>query len=120
MTMYMKLMTAYGNSAGIDFKFNGVVANTLPAHRVIQHFQEAKGADVANKLVMSLYRQYFEEEKHPSSKETLMAACKEAGIDEGYDSVFTLANFRPLAMSPSLPREENTANFDPKRRGKSH
>lgn len=75
-------MSAYGVSAGINYKFGGTVANTLPAHRIIQHFQETKGSEVANKLVVSLYRQYFEEEKHPSSPETLLAACKEAGIDD--------------------------------------
>lgn len=82
MKMYTTLMSAYGVSAGINYKFGGVVANTLPAHRVIQHFQEAKGKDVADKIVSSLYRQYFEEEKHPSSEETLLAALKEAGVEE--------------------------------------
>lgn len=62
-------------------KFGGTVANTLQAHRIIQHFQETAGPTVTNALVNSLYRQYFEEEKHPSSKETLLTACKEAGID---------------------------------------
>jgi len=82
MKMYTTLMSAYGVSAGIDYKFGGQVANTLDAHRVIQHFQETKGLEVANKLIDSLYRQYFEEERHPSSEETLMTACKDAGIGE--------------------------------------
>ncbi|KAG4436772.1 hypothetical protein IFR05_007747 [Cadophora sp. M221] len=82
MKMYTTLMSAYGASAGISYKFNGTVANTLSAHRVIQHFQSLSGPLVADTLINSLYRQYFEEEKHPSSKETLMAACKEAGIPE--------------------------------------
>jgi predicted DsbA family dithiol-disulfide isomerase len=73
--MYTTLMTAYGASAGISYKFGGTVANTLQAHRVIQFFQEEVGAEVADKLINSLYRQYFEEEKHPSSDETLLAAC---------------------------------------------
>ncbi|KAE8449846.1 hypothetical protein EG329_007323 [Mollisiaceae sp. DMI_Dod_QoI] len=81
MTMYTTLMTAYGLSAGIHFKFGGTVANTLPAHRVIQYFQESLGPETADKLVNSLYHQYFEEEKHPSSKDTLLQACKEAGIN---------------------------------------
>lgn len=68
-------MTAYGASAGISYKFGGTVANTLQAHRMIQHFQDSKGAEVADELVNSLYRQYFEEEKHPSSHSTLLAAC---------------------------------------------
>jgi len=82
MQMYTTLMTAYGASAGISYKFGGTVANTLQAHRVIQFFQEEVGAEVADKLINSLYRQYFEEEKHPSSDETLLAACVEAGIPE--------------------------------------
>lgn len=83
MRMYTTLMSAYGASAGIAFKFGGTVANTLPAHRVIQYFQESKGAEVADRLVLALYRMYFEEERHPSSAETLLAACKEAGVEDG-------------------------------------
>ena len=30
----------------------------------------------------ALYKQYFEEEKHPSTPETLLEAAKAAGIDE--------------------------------------
>ena len=52
MKMYITLMTAYGVSAGIDFKFGGTVGNTMDAHRVIQHFQEEKGPEVADKIVL--------------------------------------------------------------------
>jgi len=82
MKMYTTLMSAYGASAGITYKFGGTVANTLQAHRVVQHFQDSHGPEVADKLINSLYRQYFEEEKHPSTHETLLAACKEAGISD--------------------------------------
>lgn len=82
MKMYQTLMGAYGQSVGINFKFHGTVANTLDAHRVVQHFQEEKGAKVADKLIASLYSQYFENECHPSSEETLLQACAEAGIPE--------------------------------------
>ena len=82
MKMYITLMTAYGKSCGINFKFGGKVANTLAAHRVIQHFQETQGEETADKIINSLYRQYFEEEKHPSEEKTLLQACTEAGIDE--------------------------------------
>jgi hypothetical protein len=66
----------------VKFKFGGKVANTLPAHRVIQHFQEKRGEETADKIISSLYRQYFEEEKHPSEEEIPLRACKEAGIKE--------------------------------------
>lgn len=75
-------MTAYGIGEGIDYKFTGTVANTLQAHRVIQHFQETKGPETSDKIVNSLYRQYFEEERHPSSHATLLEAATEAGIPE--------------------------------------
>ncbi|KAF2151109.1 thioredoxin-like protein [Myriangium duriaei CBS 260.36] len=82
MHMYTTLMTAYGDSEDIHFKFGGIMANTLQAHRIIQHFQEAKGLEVSDKIVNGLYRRYFEEEQHPSSPETLLAATTEAGIPE--------------------------------------
>ncbi|KAK2625931.1 hypothetical protein QTJ16_005243 [Diplocarpon rosae] len=82
MKMYITLMTAYGVSAGINYKFGGTVANTINTHRVIQHFQASSGPVVSDQLINSLYRQYFEEERHPSSTETLLQACKDAGVDE--------------------------------------
>jgi len=48
---YMKLMTSYGEPEGIHFKFGGKIANTMEAHRVVQHFQEAKGPEIGGKLV---------------------------------------------------------------------
>jgi predicted DsbA family dithiol-disulfide isomerase len=51
MKMYTTLMTAYGVSAGINYKFGGTVANTMDAHRVIQHFQEEKGPETADKII---------------------------------------------------------------------
>lgn len=51
MKMYETLMSAYGVSVGIKFKFHGTVANTLDSHRVIQHFQEEKGPETADKLI---------------------------------------------------------------------
>ncbi|KAL1618457.1 hypothetical protein SLS54_007184 [Diplodia seriata] len=82
MKMYTTLMTAYGADAGINFKFGGTVANTLDAHRVIQHFQEKRGPEVADKIVESLYSQYFEDEQHPSAADTLLRATTDAGIAE--------------------------------------
>ena len=49
--MYTTLMSAYGVGVGINFKFGGLVANTLDAHRVIQHYQEELGPEVADKIV---------------------------------------------------------------------
>jgi hypothetical protein len=51
MQKYTTLMTAYGCAAGIAFDFHGTVANTIDAHRLIQHYQEERGAEVADKIV---------------------------------------------------------------------
>ena len=45
------LMTAYGASAGINVKFGGKIANTIDAHRLIQHYQEEMGPEIADKIV---------------------------------------------------------------------
>jgi len=82
MTLYTTLMSAYGVAEGIDFKFGGTMSNTLPAHRVIGYFQEEEGCETAERIVDGLYRLYFEEERDPSSKETLLEALAAAGIDE--------------------------------------
>ena len=104
MKMYTTLMSAYGVGVGINFKFGGIVANTFDAHRVIQHYQEELGPEVADKIVncesvvigvrpvrltsQALYSQYFENEKHPSSDETLLKATTDAGIPEADAKAF--------------------------------
>lgn len=88
MNMYTKIMSAYGAAEGIQYKFGGTVANTLQAHRLIQHYQETKGAETADRLIDSLYRQYFEEERHPSSRETLLRAAHDAGVDDADAKAF--------------------------------
>ena len=51
MEKYTMLMSAYGVGVGVDFKFHGLVANTLDAHRLIQYYQEEMGPEVADKIV---------------------------------------------------------------------
>jgi predicted DsbA family dithiol-disulfide isomerase len=51
MRSYTTIMSAYGRQVGIDFKFGGMVANTLPAHRVIWWAQEEFGEDVTGRVV---------------------------------------------------------------------
>ena len=110
--MYVTLMTAYGVGEGIDYKFGGQVANTLQAHRVIQHFQEEKGSEVADGIVSSLYRQYFEEEKHPSSPETLLKATTEAGVDEKEARAFIEDRNEGLMDVKTLIREQKGDGVD--------
>lgn len=112
MKKYTTLMSAYGTGVGINFKFGGTVANTLHAHRCIQHWQDSKGPETADRLVNSLYRQYFEEEKHPSSHETLLTAAKEAGIDESEAKAFIEDESEGLMETKMLIREQAGNQID--------
>lgn len=114
MEMYKTIMSSYGRACSppINFKFGGIVANTLNAHRVIQHYQEEKGPDVARKLVDSLYRQYFEEERHPSATETLLRAATEAGIDEADAKKFIEDEDEGLMDVKMLVREQASNGID--------
>ncbi|KAF3760598.1 hypothetical protein M406DRAFT_223559, partial [Cryphonectria parasitica EP155] len=92
---FVGAMEELGREEGIEFRFGGLVGDTLQAHRVVQYFQEVdadgdvgkgeaqQGQTRASRIVDALYRMYFEEEKDLSSHETLVAACIEAGIEEG-------------------------------------
>lgn len=112
MKMYITLMTAYGASAGITYKFAGTVANTLQAHRVVQYFQEKSGPVVANALINSLYRQYFEEERHPSSHETLLRACKDAGIGDAEAKKIVEDEIEGLRETKMLVQEQASNGVD--------
>ena len=112
MHMYTTLMSAYGTTEGIQYKFGGTVANTLQAHRVIQHYQETKGPETADKVINSLYEQYFEQERHPSSHETLLRAATEAGIDEGDAKKFIEDEDEGLVDVKMMIREQASDGID--------
>ena len=112
MDMYVRLMTTYGKGEGIHYKFGGIVANTMHAHRLIQHFQDTKGPAVANKIINSLYRQYFEEEQHPSNDATLLRAATEAEIDESEARAFIEDRDEGLMEVKMLVREQAGNQID--------
>ncbi|MCJ1366738.1 hypothetical protein MMC16_005868 [Acarospora aff. strigata] len=112
MQMYVTLMTAYGKSAGIDYKFGGTVANTLDAHRLIQHYQEERGSECADGIVNSLYSQYFENEQHPSATATLLAAATAAGVPEADAKAFIEDEYEGLQEVKMLIREQAGNGID--------
>ncbi|KAL8680208.1 MAG: hypothetical protein Q9186_003566 [Xanthomendoza sp. 1 TL-2023] len=112
MQKYITLMTTYGKEAGIEFDFNGTVANTLDAHRFIQHYQEELGAETADKLVNSLYAQYFTHRAHPSTSETLLKAATEAGIDRATAEALVGDEYEGLSETKMLIREQVSNGVD--------
>jgi predicted DsbA family dithiol-disulfide isomerase len=83
MQMYIDYMTALGKDENVDFDFNGgVIANTLPAHRILQSLQNEFSPTHALSALSSLYSQYFTQRAHPASYSTLLKACLAAGLSE--------------------------------------
>lgn len=80
--VFQEHMSRVAEPLGIHLIFDGLMGNTLHAHRVMQYFQTSKGPETTSKLLDALYRQYFEKGAHPSEDEVLIGACVEAGIDE--------------------------------------
>lgn len=112
MQKYTTLMSAYGASAGIAFNFHGTVANTIDAHRLIQHYQEILGPEAANKIINSLYSQYFEAAAHPSSLETLLSAAIAAGVYSQDAESFISDEYEDLAETRMLVREQASNGVD--------
>ena len=106
MKKYTTLMSAYGVGVGINFKFHGTVANTLSAHRLIQHFQEEMGPETADLIVNSLYKQYFEEEAHPAAPVTLLRAALDGGVERSVAEAFVGDEYEALPETKLLIREQ--------------
>jgi len=112
MNKYTSIMSAYGASEGIHFKFGGIVASTMHAHRLIQHFQETKGRGTADKIINSLYSQYFEQECHPSCDETLLRAAIDGGVEEGEAKAFIEDRDEGMMEVKMLVREQAGNQID--------
>ncbi|MCJ1251557.1 hypothetical protein MMC30_008792 [Trapelia coarctata] len=88
-------MAAYGTPLGIDFRFD-----------------VEKGKEVANKIINSLYSQYFEQAQHPSSSSTLLTAATAAGVDEAQATAFIDDESEGLQGVKMLIREQAGNGID--------
>lgn len=62
---------------------DGAAGGTFHAHRLIQHFQAARGEEAARRLADALFRKHLCEGRMPAADDVLAEACAEAGIDAG-------------------------------------
>ena len=51
MKMHELVWAEKGAHEGIEYNWQGKVANTLQAHRLLQHYQEKKGPGAADKIL---------------------------------------------------------------------
>lgn len=78
MQQRLKLM---GREEGINFGFDGKLGNTRDSHRLIQ-LGKTKGEDVENRVVLELFKSYFEGTGDITSHDTLTEAAVKAGLDK--------------------------------------
>jgi len=120
MQKYITLMTAYGRAAGIAFDFHGTVANTLDAHRLIQHYEGEKGAEVADKIVNCTSPGRFSQKPFPKPLEPLKPLITHSiSIDRVkalYEQYFTCrahpsshSTLLTAALSASIPETDAEA-----------
>lgn len=69
-----------GRAEGIAFSFAGKLGNTRDSHRLVQ-LAKTKGDDVENRVVLELFRSYFEGTGDVTSHEMLADAAEKAGLD---------------------------------------
>ncbi|KAI1136495.1 DSBA oxidoreductase [Hypoxylon sp. FL0543] len=74
-------LTLMGREEGINFSFAGKIGNTRDSHRLIQ-LGKTKGNDVENRVVLELFKSYFEGDGDITSHNTLIAAAEKAGLDK--------------------------------------
>ncbi|KAH7029230.1 DSBA-like thioredoxin domain-containing protein, partial [Microdochium trichocladiopsis] len=74
-------LSTIGRDVGIDFSFDSRVGNTRDSHRVIQ-LGKTKGLEVENRVVLELFKTYFENNGDITSWEDLVAAAERAGLEQ--------------------------------------
>ena len=84
----------------------------MDAHRLIQHCQETMGPEAANKIVDSLYSQFFELAAHPSSMETLLVAALAGGVSSHDAESFISDEYEDLIETKMLIREQASNGID--------
>lgn len=77
--MMRQRLTAIGQEEGIPFAFAGRLGNTRDSHRLIQ-LGKTKGPEVENRVVLELFKSYFESDGDITSHATLLAAAEKAGL----------------------------------------
>jgi predicted DsbA family dithiol-disulfide isomerase len=112
MRKFVGYMTALGRAEGVEFDWNGTMANTLDAHRVLFWVQEEKGAEAARKALEALYEAYFCKRESPAGEATLLDACKAAGMEDDEGKVLVEDKSEGLMDVKSVIREQTGNGVD--------
>ncbi|KAH0841313.1 hypothetical protein AYO21_04915 [Fonsecaea monophora] len=74
------MMTQTARAEGFNFKFGGMTGPSRNGHRLVHWAQGKGGEDSQNKVMMGLWRRYFEEEVDITTLDNLVDVGLEAGL----------------------------------------
>jgi len=91
-------MKQVGESLNIRFSYGGSIGNTLDSHRFIRKAWEVGGSELQDKMVESLFKAYFEEERNLGERGVLKLCAERAGMPVDVAD--------ELLRDPSIGREQ--------------
>jgi predicted DsbA family dithiol-disulfide isomerase len=74
------MMQQTSRDEGLDFKFGGMTGPSRNGHRLVKWAQTRGGEDLQNRVMLGLWRRYFEQEVDITTLETLVETGVEAGL----------------------------------------
>ena len=75
-------MKAVAEEHGISMNYGGSVGNTFDSHRLIWKAREVGGSELQDKVVESIFKAYFEENKSLGETEVLQECATRAGFEQ--------------------------------------
>ncbi|KAL3797361.1 hypothetical protein HJC23_010487 [Cyclotella cryptica] len=82
-------MKATALEHGINMNYGGTVGNTLDSHRLIWLAREVGGSDLQDKVVESLFKAYFEDNKSIEERDVLLECADESGLGDKCREMFS-------------------------------
>ncbi|KAK1753071.1 DSBA-like thioredoxin domain-containing protein [Echria macrotheca] len=79
--MIMARLQSMGAAEGLNFTMEGKVGNTRDAHRLVQ-LAKTKSNELENKVILELFKSYFEQGGDITSLDMLTSAGERAGLDK--------------------------------------
>ncbi|KUI56580.1 Uncharacterized protein YwbO [Cytospora mali] len=79
-TAFQNRLAGLGRQHGISFSFAGEIGNTRDAHRLIA-MSRTRGPEAQDRVVMELFRDYFEANGDVTSYDTLERVAEKAGLE---------------------------------------
>lgn len=87
MEQMLPAMKETGLSEGIKFSYGGYTGNTFDSHRLIWKAYQEGGIELQDKVVESLFKAYFEDEKSMGELSVLIDCAKKSGMENANEFI---------------------------------